>query len=84
MEIGYGSISIFDSIRYKLYFDGTDKAFFLDVVGKKYLITLNIGTINNILNNKRIWITLTEKSPREISEENITNFPQPKVRLIDY
>ena len=48
MEIGYGSISIFDSIRYKLYFDGTDKAFFLDVVGKKYLITLNIGTIKNM------------------------------------
>ena len=34
MEIGYGSISSFDSIRYKLYFDGTDKAFFFMLLGK--------------------------------------------------
>ena len=37
MEIGYGSVSIYDSLRYKLYFDNINKAYFFDC-GKKGFI----------------------------------------------
>ena len=41
MEIGYGYVSMYDSLRYTLYLDNTYNAHFTDVNHIKYNIKLN-------------------------------------------
>ena len=87
MEIGYGCVSIYDSLRYTLYFDNINKAYFFDCTKKKYSITLNSETINNIINNKKISVILFDekvKSHEAIRIWDEGNYIQePMIRVID-
>lgn len=82
MEIGFGSVSDYDSIRYPLYLDNTNKAFFTDAPGKKYSVQLDDKYLQIINQNKKIWIILSNKSHREIKENNITRFENPTIHLL--
>ena len=50
MEIGYGSVSVYDSLRHTLYFDNINKAYFFDCA-KKILVILFVYPDEAI----RIW-----------------------------
>ena len=82
MEIGFGSVSIYDSLRYPLYFDNTYNAYFTDAKHIKYNIKLNNEYIKLINQNKRLWIVLTNETPREITENRITVFNSPTIRIL--
>lgn len=78
MFIGYGSISIFHSVRYDLFFNETTNSAYFEAFGRKYTIKLNDSYITIIKQNKKIWITLTQKWPgfidsnTEFNENDIT------------
>ena len=87
MEIGYGSVSVYDSLRHTLYFDNINKAYFFDCGKKKYSIKLNSETINNIMNNKKILVILFDEKvyPDEairIWDEG-NYFQEPIIRVIN-
>lgn len=83
MEIGYGSVSAYDSLRYTLYLDSTNTAFFTDAANKKYIIKLNNEHIQLINQHKKLWITLTQLSPGKIIENKITKFTNPTVEIFN-
>lgn len=61
MNIGFINISIYDSVRYNLFYDkNTNLAYFI-YSNKKYNIKLNNEYIKKIKENKKIWITINEK-----------------------
>ena len=61
MNIGFVNISIYDSVRYNLFYDkNTNLAYFI-YSNKKYNIKLNNEYIKKIKENKKIWITINEK-----------------------
>jgi hypothetical protein len=61
MNIGFVNISIYDSVRYNLFYDkNTNLAYFI-YTNKKYNIKLNNEYIKKIKENKKIWITINEK-----------------------
>jgi hypothetical protein len=53
MNIGYGSISSYDSIRYDLFFDETNNVGFFEAFGHKYDIKLNDDYVKIIKQNKK-------------------------------
>ncbi len=79
MDIGYGSVSVYDSIRHKLIRDGPNDAYFV-ANNRKYRIKLNANHIYHILNNKKIWVTLTQLPPSRI---DLINF-NPNENEIKY
>ena len=84
MQIGYGSVSVYDSIRYDLYLDtNTNKAFFIDVVGKQYIIQLNDEYIQFINRHKKLWVTLTNLTPTQIKENKIDEFKNPIIDVLE-
>ena len=66
MNIGFGSISSYDSIRHDLFFDTASNTAFFTAFGQKYTIKLSDEYINIIAQNKKIWITLTQLPPSKI------------------
>ena len=81
MEIGYGSVSAYDSLRYKLYFDD-NMAYFIDTRNNKYLIKLDNKYIQRINKNKKIWTILSQLSPKQISDNNISEFKNPRILVL--
>jgi len=81
MEIGYGSVSAYDSLRYRLYFD-VNIAYFTDAINNKYIIKLDDKYIQLINKNKKIWITLSQLSPKQISDNNISEFKNPRIMIM--
>lgn len=79
MNIGYGSISVYDSIRHQLFFDKKNNIAFFEAYGYKYNIKLNDEYIENIFQNKKIWITLSQLPPTQISKNTIF---EPTFKLI--
>jgi hypothetical protein len=82
MSIGYGSISIYDSIRHDLFFDKTTNSAYFNAFGHKYTIKLNDNYITNINQNKKIWITLTQQAPRFINSDTEFNENDITIRII--
>ena len=79
MNIGYGSISIYDSIRYDLFLDKPTNTAFFVAFGKKYNIKLNDMYINLVTQNKKLWITLTQLP----YHNNQTIKIEPTIKIID-
>jgi hypothetical protein len=79
MNIGYGSVSSYDSIRYDLFFDSEKSSAFFKCFGKTYNIKLPENYIGIINANKKIWITLTQLAPSKIT--NTTIF-EPSIRIM--
>jgi hypothetical protein len=77
-SIGYGLVSALDAIRYPLYLDSNNNAFFIDSVKKKYTIPLNGMYRNLIYQNKKLLIVLNNKIPREES------FAHPTIEIIKF
>lgn len=80
MSIGYGSISVYDSIRYDLFFDETTNSAYFEAFNNKYTIKLNDSYITTIKQNKKIWITLTQQAPSLINSN--TEFNDITIRII--
>jgi hypothetical protein len=79
--IGYGNVSKYDSLRYDLFLDKTNNAYFY-AHKQKYIIKLNNDIIKEININKRIWVTLSDKSPSQIKENNTIIFSSPYIRFL--
>lgn len=82
MFIGYGSISVFDSIRYELHLDETTNSAYFEAFGRKYTIKLNNSYIEIIKQNKKIWITLTQQPSRFIQLNAEFNENNTTIRII--
>ena len=82
MEIGYGYVSMYDSLRYTLYLDNTYNAHFTDVNHIKYNIKLNNKYIKLINQKTKLLIVLTNKTPREITDNRITTFDSPAISIL--
>lgn len=82
MEIGYGSVSVYDSIRYSLYFDSEKNAFFTTTDGKKYVIYLNNKHVSMINQNKKLWIILSQLTPAQILDNKINIFKNPTIDIL--
>ena len=82
MSIGYGSISVYDSIRYELFFDETNNSAYFQAFGRKYTIKLNDDILQKIGQNNKIWITLSQQCPRLISPNTEFNENDISIRII--
>jgi hypothetical protein len=69
MNIGYGSISVYDSVRHDLLFDTNTNACYFEAYGIKYNVKLNAEHIKNITQNKQIWVILTQQPPSKINND---------------
>ena len=58
INIGYGSQSVFHSLRHDLFFDKLSNIAYFSTGLKKYSIRLNDECLNAIKNHKKIWVTL--------------------------
>lgn len=67
MNIGFGSISVYDAIKYNLFFDETTNSAYFEAFDHQYSIKLDNKYIEIINQNKKIWITLTRQVPRLIT-----------------
>lgn len=71
MNIGYGSVSAYDSIRHDLYLDKTSGLAYFVAGKKRYDIKLSDDTVKLVKQNKKkIWITLTQLPPSKINEDS--------------
>jgi hypothetical protein len=66
MWIGYGSVSVYDSIRHDLFFNRTTNCAYFEVSGRKYTIKLTDIYLRYIQQNKLLWVTLTQHPPSAI------------------
>jgi hypothetical protein len=82
MNIGYGSISVYDSIRYDLFFDENTNSGYFKAFGRKYSVKLNDEYIKTITQNKKIWITLTQQYSRLISPNSEFNENEATINII--
>jgi hypothetical protein len=71
MNIGYGSISSYDSVRYDLFFDETLNSAYFEGVDRKYIVKLNYVHVAHIKQNKKLWITLSNLPPKHISSKTV-------------
>jgi hypothetical protein len=71
MNIGYGSVSSYDSIRYDLFYDKQNNVAYFNTLIKKYTMKLNNECTISISNGKKIWITLSQEPPSKIIEGTI-------------
>ena len=69
INIGYGSIIVYDSVRHDLLFDKNTKACYFEAYGVKYNVKLNTEHIKNITQNKQIWVILTQQPPSKINKD---------------
>jgi hypothetical protein len=81
MNIGYGSISIYDSLRYNLIYDD-GIVYFIDNSKTKYTIKLPQEYIQYINGGSKIWVSLSRRTPKEIEENNITKFDNIQIERI--
>jgi hypothetical protein len=79
--IGYGSVSIYDSLRYDLFLNKKNNAYF-SAHKQKYIIKLNDNIIKEINTNKRIWVTLSDKSPSQIKENDTIIFSSLHIKFL--
>lgn len=86
MNIGYGSVSIYDSIRHPLYYENKQIAYF-DVQNKRYKIKLEQKHIKAIENGKNLDVVLSKLTPREIEDNSNHGHPvifkSPTITIVE-
>ena len=81
-EIGYGTISSYYSIRYKLYLDNKNNAYFVTTGdNKKYKIQLNRNQLEAIRQGRQINLAVTVQTPRQIKEDGL-NLSNPQIEFL--
>lgn len=81
MNIGFGTVSPYDSVRYELFFDG-HHAYFNTKNGEEFSMVLGDYYLREITLGRKLFLTMTQMSPGYRAEHNITNYRDSSIHVL--
>jgi len=82
MNIGYASISTYDSFKYDLFFDKQTNMAYFDAFGRKNSVILSDGCVANIMPDKKIWIIMSNKPISSFTPNTQFNENEMIIRIV--